>query len=149
MLSISEDLEGEDDIALHDTDDDILLGDSSDAYCNSDGTNCEEERGENIYAEVPDPKPLEDIGTPGEDVAIPVEETPKKKSERTTEKNSKADNAEHKGKKDSASSPEELEEELRAAYKSTQKKTKVKTSDPVNLEGCQKLLDQAQVKSFH
>ena len=149
MLSISEDLEGEDDIALHDTDDDILLGDSSDAYCNSDGTNCEEERGENIYAEVPDPKPLEDIGTPGEDVAIPVEETPKKKSKRTSEENSKADNAERKGKKVSASSPEELEEELRAAYKSTQKKTKVKTSDPVNLEGCQKLLDQAQVKSFH
>ena len=186
MLSITE----EDDIALDDTEDDILLEDkgdigledeedevvidhkvdrsrdtlqvnvedktnideetprdSSDAYCSSDGTNCEKKRSENIYAEVPDPKPLEDIGTPGEDVAIPVEETPKKKSKRTSEENSKADNAERKGKKNSASSPEELEEELRAAYKSTQKKAKVETSHPVNLEGCQKLLDQAQVRT--
>ena len=127
----------------------------SDAYCNSDGTNCEEERGENIYVEVPDPKPVEDID-------IPLKESPKKKStqrdekksKQTSEKNSNPthirDDAERKGKKDSASSPEELEEELRTAYKSTQKKSKspkVQTSNLVNLEGCQKLLDQAQVRT--
>ena len=107
---------------------------SSDAYCNSDGTNCEEERGENKYhADLPNPEPVENTD-------IPAEETSKKKSKQTSEKNSK---------KDPASSPEELEEELRGTYKSTQKKPKIKTSNLVNLEGCQKLLDQAQVRIIY
>ena len=116
---------------------------SSEAFCNSDGTNCEEERGENIYAENQDPKPIKDQD-------IPANENPRKKSKQTPEKKSKStlikDDVEGKQKKDSDPSPEELQEELRAAYKSTQKKAKIKTSNIVNLEGCQKLLDQAQVR---
>ena len=122
----------------------------SEAFCNSDGTNCGEERGENIYAEKPDPKPVEDKDILVVDKDIPAEENPQKKSKQTPEQKSKStlirEDKERKQKKDSDPSPEELQEELRAAYKSTQKKAKIKTSNIVNLEGCQKLLDQAQVR---
>ena len=103
---------------------------SSDGYCNSDGTNCEEKRGENKYhVDLTNPDPAKNTD-------IHAEETSKKKSKQTSEKNSKKDLA----------SSEELEEELRGTYKSTQKKPKIKTSNLVNLEGCHKLLDQAQVR---
>ena len=81
---------------------------------------------------------------------IPGYENNQKTSKQMPEKKSKStlikDNEERKQKKDSDPSPEELEEELRAAYKSTQKRAKTKTSNLLNLEGCQKLLDQAQVR---
>ena len=181
------------DIGLEDEEDEVIIineedeieethpdqsRESSDAFCNRDGTDYEEERSENIYAEKSDPKnakdndipvededirvedediPVENIDIPVEDEDLPVEdedipgyEDNQKKSKQMPEKKSKStlinEDEVRKQKKDSDPSPEELEEELRAAYKSSQKKTKTKTSNLVNLEGCQKLLDQAQVR---
>ena len=121
-------------VNVEDKTDEETYIESSDGYCNSDGTNCEEERGENKYhVDLTNPDPAENTD-------ILAEETSKKKSKQTSEK---------KSKKDPASSPEELEEELRGTYKSTQKKPKIKTSNLVNLEGCHKLLDQAQVRIIY
>ena len=92
-------------------------------YCESDGSNCGVERGENIYAF-------------GEE----------SKSKQTSDEKS-TDRTEHKVKTKSTPSPENLEDELKASYKSTQKKTKRTTSSLVNLEGCQNLLEQAQVRT--
>ena len=73
--------------------------------------------------------------------------TPNKPEQAFNKEANLKNNNDHE-KKRSTSSAEELEDELKAAYKSTKKKHKSPISKLVNLEGCSKLLDQAKVMIF-
>ena len=120
---------------------------TSNEYCDKDGNNCGEERTENIYAKKPDSDPG---GNSVEETSEPDAKpsTTPNKPEQAAEKEAKLKNSKDDEKKRSTSTAEELEDELKAAYKSTKKKPKSPISKLVNLEGCSKLLDQAKVMAF-
>ena len=123
---------------------------TSHEYCDSDGNNCGKERTENIYAKKPDSDPGENgqssVNEPSEPDAKPS--TTPNKPEQAFKKEAKLKNSKDHEKKGSTSTAEDLEDELKAAYKSTKKKPKSPISKLVNLEGCSKLLDQAKVMAF-
>ena len=120
---------------------------TSNEYCDKDENNCGEEGAENIYAKKPDSDPG---GNSVEETSEPDAKpsTTPNKPEQAAEKEAKLKNSKDHAKKGSTSSAEDLEDELKAAYKSTKKKPKSPISKLVNLEGCSKLLDQAKVMTF-
>ena len=120
---------------------------TSNEYCDKDGNNCGEERTENIYAKKPDSDPG---GNSVEETSEPDAKpsTTPNKPEQAFKKEAKLKNSKDHEKKRSTSPAKELEDELKAAYKSTKKKPKSPISKLVNLEGCSKLLDQAKVMTF-
>lgn len=123
---------------------------TSNEYCDKDGNNCGEERTENIYAKKPDSDPGKNGQSSVEETSEPDAKpsTSTDKLEQAAEKESALKKSKDHEKKRSTSSAEDLEDELKAAYKSTKKKPKSPISKLVNLEGCSKLLDQAKVTIF-